>query len=596
MRGYFGFSASSVDSYPNSGNFKTLRQIQRLFLSSLLVSSVTLFAAFNMSPLFAAEVTCSQLLTLILQHKDKLVGQMTQVSYGDSKNLNLTIYDTEIARILQGGYNSDTHLQVENLLLASRSFDIPVRENGAVVAAPTTGGYGKAIWIRDLARVFDGLLALERRDDAKKVAKAILQAMTTPQQIQRLHANILDPDLHRSGGDEQMNVLHIRMSAEDFGPVLVNVDGIKQEEKWNHKQNDALALSFLSVLSAFREGLLTSEDLDPSERQYLAALPSYFERLSFWQKWDGGAWEEGNGLRVSSLALVTKVFEELINMQAAQTKEAFALLIQKEVADGSYPNDVPEWVKKTHQISTLKLAKEEGLKKIRELLTRGESPDDENKDRHRGADAALAHLFWYPLDDLTETEYRLILAHVLSLARGSGVIRYKDDLYLHTLYYYGRPHSETLVPQEFFEGDRPIKLGEISEVFHPRQPRRAEELFGKDLEPQWSIHYPILARAGLFMYKKFGRHQYLDLAEVSTLYAFASVTPATELPSLDGSFVAQRKIPESRSPFWITRREDGRIKERFQVMVPSNNTPLYWAVAEVARMNREWAKFRKQRL
>lgn len=564
--------------------------------SRLAVFKIAVFSllfSLNAASLYAAEVSCPGFLKLIMDHKDALTGQMTQVAYGKQKKVDLPIYDAEIASILGRGYNSETHAQVEKLLVTSGTLDIPVRSNGAVVAAPTSGGYGKAIWIRDLARVFDGLLALGRKDDARKVAKAILAAMTTPQQVQRLHANILDTSLHFSGGDEQMKVLHIRMSAEDFGPVLVDVDSVKVEEQWNHKQNDALALSFLAVLSAFREGLLTSDDLEPVERQYLAALPTYFERLEFWNKWDGGAWEEGNGLRVSSVALVTKVFEELYRMQVEIPQSNFALMIKHEVESGAFPSEVHSWVKRTHQISFIQSVMAEGLSTVRRLLVYGESPHDgPNKDRHREADAALAHLFWYPLDALSEEDYRMVLKHVLSIARDAGVIRYQNDLYLHTLYYYGLPHSEAIVPPEFLAVDRTVTLGEIAQVFHPRQPQKAEELFGKDLEPQWAIHYPILARAGLFMYRKFGRPEYLELAELCTIHSFAAVTPNVEIPTLDGSFVAKRKVPESRSPFWITRREDGVVKERFRMMVPSNNSPLYWATAELARLNREWATYR----
>ncbi len=534
-------------------------------------------------PLFAdssahSSYSCDQFLIDLQKYQNALTPQYFELPLRSGQKLMIPIYDTELALLLQEGFSAQMLEQAERLLKSSGTYDIPVKENGAVVAAPTSGGYGKAIWIRDLARVFEGLVSLGRREEAKKVARAILKAMTTADQTHRLHENIRYPHLHFSPNG-QMMVLHIRMNAEDFSSF---------HEGWNHKQNDALALSFLAVLQAFREGLLTPQDLEPVERQYLAALPTYFERLMYWEMHDGGAWEEWNGVRVSSLMLVTKVFEELIKMRQASSKESFAQMLEAEVISPLFPDDVLQYIQQTHKLEKLKTIYNYGMKRIHDFLERGESPDSDHGHRARFEDAALAHIFWYPLDEFSEHDYRLILKHLEALQRDSGVIRYHDDMYLHTLYYFGRENSDAQIPIDFLASNRELRAHELWKIFHPRQPDRADPLFGQGLEPQWSIHNSVIAYGALFLYERFKKPEYLALAEEHTLRSLAQVTGTQVLPSLDGTPTPIRKVPEARSPLYLHIRKNGEIVERIKLMVLSNNSPLYWATAEQAVLLKRW--------
>ncbi len=537
------------------------------FIGALLLGLVAVSASYAKSH---AVSSCSAFLQQLLANRPKLELRYEELPLTDNQRMWIPVFDEEIARELKQGFNRETRLRIENLLTQSGTYEIPVRDNGAVVAAPTAGGYGKAIWIRDLARVFDGLLALNRREEARKVAKAILAAMTSDSQTERLYQNIREPHLH-FGHDGEMRVLHIRLDAETLQPL---------DERWNHKQNDALALSFLAVLQAFREGLLKAEDLNPRERFYLAALPTYFERLMYWEMHDGGAWEEWNGVRVSSVMLVTKVFEELIKFQDQKDPEEFARMIELEKFQG--PQDISAFVRKTHERSKLEEVKTYGLKRIRDYLARGESPDTEHGTSPRYEDAAMAHAFWYPLDELSEQDYLYIIKHLKNLQREAGILRYKRDLYLHSLYYFGQRDSQELLPQEFTRLGRPVRLHEVWEIFNPRQPGRAEDVFGPDLESQWSIHDSILGYAGLFLYQKFKNPEYLLMAREFSIRSYAQVSGVDPLPSLDGSIVPGRKVPESRSKIILYLRKDGQIVERVPLMVPSNNSPLYWATAEQA--------------
>jgi hypothetical protein len=190
-------------------------------------------------------------------------------------------------------------------------------------------------------------------------------------------------------------------------------------------------------------------------------------------------------------------------MQRAPQKELFFEMIDAETTSPLFPYDVLQWVQQTHKPEKLRTIYNYGMKRILDYLERGESPDFDHGNRARYEDAALAHVFWYPLDEFTEREYQIVLKHLQNLQRDSGVLRYQNDLYLHSLYYFGRQGGTEMIPSEFLEANRSLTTGELWEIFHPRQPERAAELFGKDLESQWSIHNSILAYGALFLYEKF---------------------------------------------------------------------------------------------
>lgn len=538
----------------------------------------------------ARPVSCSEYLELLKAEASTNLSQKVSVPLRDGSSVTLLLQDPELLPYLQAPWSEETQKNIFKELLDSGTFDIPVRPNGAVVAAPSAGGYGVAIWIRDLARVFEGLVALGRHSEARQVVLAILQAMSTPDQVRRLHSNIRDTGLHQSPGGE-MKVLHIRMSAENFGPVFLEIDGRKIEEGWNHKQNDALALSFLVTEKAFRLGLIREEDLSEEAKQYIAALPTYFERLWYWEMHDGGAWEEWNAVRASSLGLVTRVFEvlrqDLLNPQ--NSLNPLPKLIRQQVTSGKYPTDILQHVQTSYQDQRLSEVLEYGYSKLRQILARGESPDFDHGHEKRIEDAALAHLFWYPLERLQEKEWQMILGHVEKLVRLAGIPRYFEDAYLLGLYAFNSRDRHEPMPEEFFLTQPPPTYHQLWELFHPRQPERLMQIFGAEAEAQWSIHDPILSYAYLWMFRQYKNPEYRVKAELYAKRSIAAVLPRREVLSTSGTQIPSRKIGEAFIPQRIFGNgPNGQRVLLLELYLPSYNAPLYWPTAEHAIMHTKW--------
>lgn len=515
-----------------------------------------------------------------------------ELSHGGTAQV--LFHNQTIANAAKAGSVLERMPRVHELIKTNGGFDIKVQENGLVVAAaidPRRGGYARAAWTRDIARVFEGVVALGRREDARRIALAVANMNSTSAQLERYFANIRNPALHFQGPHSAMNVPRIRIDSANFGNIYNEEKKPKSGELlWNHKQNDALALGGIVLLRALELELISIEDLSLDQTAFLLSLVSYFKRVYFWRMHDAGAWEEWEARRTSSIGLVTKFIEMLL-----ENKEVLAWMRNYDT-QAVLPDDIHEFVDKALHHASLTRMKQEGYRVVREQLAAGgEAPFDyagREVTGKRLSDAALAHLLWYPLNDFSEQETRSVIEIVLKLQRPAGIPRYESDLYMFTLYYFNEKNGQAVVPPELLKTDQQISTHDLWTLYHPRQPHKASEWFGDHLEPQWGIADPILATAYLRLYRKFGKPEDFEAFERHSLRSWGMLTPMTpegQGPlAADGRRVKAFVMPEAYIPMPVyeTNEEGQKVLVTIHY-VPSKNTPLNWVTSELAVLHTE---------
>lgn len=531
----------------------------------------------------------SDILSIARQHQPESIG----VKLSDKSMREVLVNNTEVGAILReaGGLSAQSYRLIKAFQERWGTFNIKVQDNGMVVAAAidrSRGGYARAIWIRDLARIFEGLVALGRREEARRVALGMLEAMSSPEQLTRLYDHIRDPGLHFKS-DAGTRSPYIRLDADDLGPVFLDLpDGPRVEELWNHKQNDALALSMLVTYRAFEESLLNIQDLKPAHWEYLVGLPIFFKRLCFWWMHDSGAWEEWEARRTSSIGLVTKVFElygqAFENSDSKLQAELREFLDNLKIAETKLPDDLRDLANETWSQEAFRKLIDHGYEILFKQLPQGEAPVNyTEKDGQRFEDAALAHLFWYPLNRFEERDFLQIFSHLHKLVRPAGIPRYQHDIYMAGLYYFQLQASEEEVVREFVEPGLSLTRHQLWELYNPRQPHRLAEFFGENLEPQWAIADPVMAKAYFMMWKRFSKLEYRALAEWYLLRSWGMLTaqaPDTRGPlAVDGERLPTGVMPEAMIPILV---KIPNSEERQRLYLPSKNTPLNWVSSELA--------------
>ena len=259
-----------------------------------------------------------------------------------------------------------------------------------------------AVWVRDAVWGYFALVDEGRGTDALRVLRKLSRYFATPAQLARLEALVAEPR-RALGPDGAMNVPHIRFDGRSPSMADVHVNGAPQ--RWNHKQNDALALFFAAMMDALDAGTVTWSGLSTDERKALALFPRYWHAVDFAAMEDSGAWEEVERQNSSSIGLVTWALER-------------ALAVLPKVAPG------------TLDVAMAQACVIAGYETLERQLP-FESPEYERDDvRYRQADAALLALV-YParLERLTTGQRDGILETVGRLLRPAGVLRYQNDAY-----------------------------------------------------------------------------------------------------------------------------------------------------------------------
>ena len=293
------------------------------------------------------------------------------------------------------------------------------------------------IWVRDSLWGYKKLIN-DNTEESKAIAKNVLLSLldyfSTPNQIARAKAAIVNPNLVLLCKNGNMNAIHIRFDASILDDV--QVDG--QPERWTHKQNDALGFLLSEVISAVENKDISFDDLNQANSEILNAtkridtliyLVTYLNALKFYQMADSGSWEENEAIRASSIGFVINGEEKLYDYLKSETTDAdhdaFVQAYDDFVNNNNYQyyssqNFLPFYI-------------DEGYKVIKLLIDNGGECAcyDQIDGNYRTADAALLNLI-YPcnLKNL-EHSYKSKILKIINddLITPVGIKRYQNDNY-----------------------------------------------------------------------------------------------------------------------------------------------------------------------
>lgn len=100
--------------------------------------------------------------------------------------------------------------------------------------------------------------------------------------------------------------IHARYSADDFREIDV---------EWNHRQNDSVGIVLYCIGEALKKGKKVLRD--EHDKRIVQKLVRYLEVLEYWKCPDGGAWEEINEVRSSSIGTCVaglKSVKDIVNV------------------------------------------------------------------------------------------------------------------------------------------------------------------------------------------------------------------------------------------------------------------------------------------
>jgi Glycosyl hydrolases family 15 len=300
-------------------------------------------------------------------------------------------------------------------------------------------------------------------------------------------------------------------------------------QKWGHAQNDALGYFLWLFCKLARQGIV---DIDKPALRCVADFPRYFQAIRFWNDEDSGHWEEERKVSASSIGTVMAGLREFQILADEKS------LWSNSAVTGEKPSLTPQ--------------------KIKELLGKGRSALEQilpresikPKSLYRPYDGALLFLI-YPLNVVNREQADKILARVRRHLQGNyGIRRYLGDSY------WCPDYKEKVLPE----------LRSIDSSDNMRA-RNAFARLGD--EAQWCIfdsvisaihgqRYRALKRAGA---DKKRAVQSLQLQTYHLNRALGQVTGKN-------SCVSEFRVPEA---YYMQK---GRY-------VPNDNTPLYWAQANL---------------
>lgn len=485
-------------------------------------------------------------------------------------------------------------------LMKRGSLEIPVDENGYIVAS-SAGSYSEAIWARDTGRMTFALSPSKRG----RAVRALLRLMGSPRNRELFFLNLRHKGVHRMSPEELRNfapinenphfrnlhrdasmfVPHIRFQKEEiadprFFDIKKSLEMDFRPQQWNHKQNDALAITFLAAADAMKTGAISWGQLGPDEQAALVLILAYGIHVEYYDKWDAGAWEEVNGRRTSSVAQFT---DALIAFEKYMLSSGRRIHLRQNPL---IPQDIANQIDELIRPDVVRRAIDKGIEIVKHQVHRGEVPDafEPSPISPRFSDAALSHLAWTMPEYLDESDYRAVLKHLQSLKRDKGMIRYNGDVYL-ILGQFWRP--ETRIPQELLmpqHRQNPPLASDVMKAFWNKDHSSIQSYFGGNFEAQWVLGEIMLLQMLPQMMNRFQdspyREEYRALLAETAVRFFSMVTgedaEGRGPVGIDGQRVAPWVIPEAWIPVRLYK-EDGRVETLYS---PSPYTPLYWAKAE----------------
>lgn len=485
-------------------------------------------------------------------------------------------------------------------LMKRGSLEIPVDENGYIVAS-SAGSYSEAIWARDTGRMTFALSPAKR----SRSVRALLRLMGSPRNRELFFLNLRHKGVHRMSPDElrsfgpvnenphfknlhrdaSMFVPHIRFQKEEindprFFDSQKSLEMNFHPQQWNHKQNDALAITFLAAADAMTEGIIKWSELSHDEQAALVLILAYGIHVEYYDKWDAGAWEEVNGRRTSSVAQFT---DALISFEKYMLTSGRRIHLRHNPL---IPQDIADQIDRLIQPDVVRRAIEKGIQIVKHQVHRGEVPDafEPSPISPRFSDAALSHLAWTMPEYLDEADYRAVLKHLQNLKREKGMIRYSGDVYL-ILGQFWKPETklpvDILMPQW---RSNPPTAADVMRAFWSKDHGVIRSYFGENFEAQWVLGEIMLLQMLPQMMVRFKdsphREEYRELLEETVMRFFSMVTgedaEGRGPVGIDSRRVDPWVIPEAWIPVRLYR-EGGRADTLYS---PSPYTPLYWAKAE----------------
>ncbi len=455
-----------------------------------------------------------------------------------------------ISRLIQAEYTLLDLVAVEQVLQPATEISLNALDR--VVASNRSqegedSSHYDAVWVRDSVWAYLGLHANENtKNEAKAVLTGMLDYFSTPEQLRRLDRVIAHPALVNSANGA-MEVLHIRFDGRSPGFRDVQVEG--RDQKWNHKQNDAVGLVALTVGEALWTSNWTASDVPDKAWEFLLRLPSYWQAVGYENQEDAGAWEEIERCNSSSVGIVTRSLE--IWDKLARDPAWSGFFLQKAKRLGLNIE------KETFFNQGLSGLIDRGYTRLFKQLPY-ESPDYEPRSsKHRKADAALLNLI-YPADlSRFETVHRRkVLEVVETLVRDMGILRYEGDAYQSGNYWVGAAEIGNAAP---LTDDH---SGEAA--FASRAGR-----FIPGTEAQWFFDSWVSRCFGV-LYQDSGEEADFKKQVLYFNRALCQITGNEDLGA-DGKPVASFSLPESYNTLVGA---DGKRR-----LVPSPITPLNWSKA-----------------
>jgi len=531
---------------------------------------------------------------------------------------DVLFHNDKIRDLLAGGITRQNLIVLARLASGRGTFDIPIDENGFVAAANVDqhhGNYGNYIWFRDFARTNAGLAALAdvlkaaSGDDtaaiaaagshSRQAARAMVRLLESPQWTQAVLNNLRDPDMHRpeSGQTEVIWIRRLLKPFQENRPATP--EETAAERPWGHKQNDAVAIFVETLLDAVSDGRLSYQDFSPAAIENLLLLPSYFLRLSYFQMWDVGAWEEQAAARTSSVALVTEFLERFRagffdSPSAGRMKpneRAFFAALRAAASQ------LPNWVGPgldpqlyTYTAATLENAVNQGHIFVDAQLAGARPVETLNGDSNnvitRYEDTAILHMLWSNWSWLTTPAIEKLVTSLNVLQRPSGYVRYVDDWFL----YGGAEGAVHMVDLNLLGS---FAIPDQDGVWHPASAAdaanigrvHAQQMQSKDMAPvialtgggleaQWTLPDSYLTQIYVDLYKRTQDPQDLERAKQHFARASALITGEGEF-TVEGKSVEPWRLPEAYIPVRVI--VDGKVETLYTV---SPNSPLNWSTAE----------------
>lgn len=366
---------------------------------------------------------------------------------------------------------------------------------------------------------------------------AFFKLMKAPELYQQSHAHQICP--------------RIRLDAWTQLPIILQ-NG--EEHEWEHLQHDALAISFFSIFQAIDAGLISFEELKATEADVLFLIPSYFVAIQAWKQKDSGAWEEWRAKRSSSVGLV---------LQCLETASSF---FENPTYSSRFPEYFPELEQMQKSLREAKLS-------LEGQFGQGEAPFENSSPEKRGPDAALSHLLWYRSNYFDLEKRSLIYSHLKKIKREAGIPRYETDIYMQEFFYFQERGNTEEVPSRFLKTPKKLTRSDLWSLYNPRQPEKSFKIFSENTEPQWCIHDSILSKACAEDYLRTGDSKFKGGFLIHFLRSLGQLTRENAMAS-DGSPKPAFQMPEAYIPFFDHQ-------EKRWIYLPSKNTPLYWAAAEL---------------